>query len=194
MRPLAVLFAATVALGYSGPAAAADATGVWITDGGKSRVEITECGPRRALCSEIVWLRQPNDRRGRPLRDGNNPNAKLRKRPIIGLPILQNLRPYKRRMTQWAGRIYNPEDGRTYTAYLTVLNETTIKLQGCALGGLICGTRMWKRYVPSEQEQAETEAQAEAAAAAAPEPESEPKPRPRPRPAAADAERLPWEQ
>ena len=111
-------------------------------------------------------------------------------------------------MSQWAGRIYNPEDGRTYKAYLTVLNETTIKLQGCALGGLVCGTRMWKRYIPPEVDEAQTEVPAGAAAeapapqpaapaaSAASEPKSEPKPRPRPRPkpAAADFERLPWEQ
>ena len=170
MRPLAILFAATVALVYAGPAAAVEAVGVWITDGAKSRVEITECGPRGELCSEIVWLRQPNDKRGRPLRDGNNPNANLRKRPIIGLPILQNLKPHKRRKSQWAGRIYNPEDGRTYKAFLTVVNKTTIKLQGCALGGLVCGTRMWKRYVPPQQE--ETQSQVP--------------------PAAATGEKLPW--
>ena len=51
---IAVLFA-----GLALPATAGDPTGTWLTQGGKSRVRIANCG--RALCGTIAWLNEPND-------------------------------------------------------------------------------------------------------------------------------------
>jgi hypothetical protein len=38
---------------------------------------------------------------------------------------------------KWKGQVYNAEDGKTYSGSITLVNATTLNLQGCALGGLI---------------------------------------------------------
>jgi uncharacterized protein (DUF2147 family) len=39
---------------------------------------------------------------------------------------------------RWEGQVYNAEDGKIYAGSITLVNATTLKLQGCALGALIC--------------------------------------------------------
>jgi uncharacterized protein (DUF2147 family) len=38
----------------------------------------------------------------------------------------------------WSGQIYNAEDGKTYTGNITAQGPNALKLEGGALGGLIC--------------------------------------------------------
>ena len=42
------------------------------------------------------------------------------------------------------GRLYNPEDGNTYTGTITVVDGDTLKLKGCVVAPL-CKTQVWKR-------------------------------------------------
>lgn len=125
--------------------AGADAVGVWLTDEGKAKVRLSECGDR--LCSEIIWLREPNDERGRPLKDYNNPDPNLRRRPIMGMEILQGLQPAG--PSQWSGEIYNPENGKLYKAHLTVGREQ-LRLKGCVSWGWPCGEQTWMRLQEKE--------------------------------------------
>lgn len=127
--------------GASQNAAAKDIVGVWLTDKGKGKVEITKCGTE--LCSKIIWLREPKDERGRALRDIYNPDPKLRRRPIIGLPIMTGLAPVGPK--QWEGHIYNPEDGKTYIAKVTLMEPDLILLKGCMSMGWPCGRKYWNR-------------------------------------------------
>ena len=83
---LAALF---VAAGVPSYASAADPSGIWAKDDGSAKMEVKKCG--RGICSKIVWLRDPNDSRGRPLHDARNENTSMRDRPIIGLPLFANM-------------------------------------------------------------------------------------------------------
>src|SRR6516225_3085326 len=83
------------------PSAPSDAkapgpAGEWLVEDGDARIRITECG--RNLCGVISAAKNANDT------DRKNPNPELRKRPIIGLPILLDMKPAGKR---WEGRIYN---------------------------------------------------------------------------------------
>ena len=73
-------FLAAVALaGLAGPALAADPAGMWLTQGGNSRIRLADCGG--ALCGTIVWLKEPNDPdTGKPKTDKNNVDAAHRSR------------------------------------------------------------------------------------------------------------------
>ena len=73
--------------------------GQWMTEGGKSRVEVSDCGPQ--VCAKIVWLKDPNDDKGKPLHDAYNKNTQMRNRPILGLPLFENMRPAR---AGWEGR------------------------------------------------------------------------------------------
>ena len=44
----------------------------------------------------------------------------------------------------WAGSAFNPEDGRRYTAKLTLSGDHLVTA-GCVLGGLICKSFDWTR-------------------------------------------------
>ena len=104
---------------------------------------------QEALCAKIVWLKDPKDSKGRPLHDIRNEDPSMRGRPIVGLQIFTGLAPSA--PGTWTGKIYNPEDGHTYTATLTVLSRKEIKLRGCK-AWLLCGEKQWLRTSPPPAE------------------------------------------
>lgn len=75
--------------------------------------------------------------------DHYNKDPLLRDRPIQGLQILtlDGIEPDDR----YRGNIYNPEDGNTYTGFVEVLDEDTIRLTGCGFFDLICKSEDWLR-------------------------------------------------
>jgi uncharacterized protein (DUF2147 family) len=74
--------------------------------------------------------------------DGKNKDAALRTRPLKGMTILKG---FTRTKDGWdGGSIYNPEDGGTYKATITVVDADTLKLKGCIVWPL-CKTQTWKR-------------------------------------------------
>jgi uncharacterized protein (DUF2147 family) len=115
--------------------------GDWLTPGGRARVHIAACGAAAAaLCGTIVWLKQPNDPAGAPLRDGKNGDAALRGRPILGLQILNDVAPAG---ALWRGRIYDPESGRTYAAKIRGNPDGGLIVEGCL--AVICRAQVWRR-------------------------------------------------
>ncbi|NKJ42012.1 uncharacterized protein (DUF2147 family) [Novosphingobium sp. SG720] len=133
------LIGATVGA-YATPAMAApeQAIGRWSTPTKHGVVEIAPCGP--SICGRLV---ESDSIRANPaFADGNNKNAALRSRPLKGLTILQG---FTRSNDGWqGGSIYNPEDGGTYKATITIADPDTLKLKGCIVWPL-CKTQTWKR-------------------------------------------------
>ena len=62
---------------------------------------------------------------------------------MIGVRIVLGMKPSG--ADKWAGQVYNAEDGKTYTGYLTLTGASTLRLEGCVLGGLICKSQNWTR-------------------------------------------------
>jgi len=110
--------------------------GEWLVEDNSAQIRIEECGGN--LCGYVAQSKTPNDT------DAKNSNPALRNRPVIGLPILIDMKPGKSR---WDGNIYNPKDGSTYTAHMSMRNANTLRVEGCALGGLFCGGQNWKRVM-----------------------------------------------
>lgn len=124
------------------PAAAGDPRGNWMTDDGKARIAIANCGG--ALCGRIVALTEPVDpATGKPRTDVNNPDAAKRTRPLVGVQIVIDMKPDT--TDKWTGQVYNAEDGKTYSGSITLQDARTLTLQGCAFGGMICKNRTWTR-------------------------------------------------
>src|SRR5262245_43693515 len=147
---IGLLTAALLAPVSQSHAASADPTGYWMKPDAEreSRIEVFKCGKKKTnLCAKIAWLKEPNDSKGQPLHDVRNENPALRGRQIVGLPIFTDLVPSA--PSTWNGKIYNPEDGRTYTATLTVVSRKQILLKGCK-AWLLCGERNWFRTAPPE--------------------------------------------
>lgn len=45
----------------------------------------------------------------------------------------------------WKGKVYNAEDGKTYSGRMTLEGANKLSLKGCVLGGLICRGETWSR-------------------------------------------------
>jgi len=170
---LGALAALILAAGVPSYASAADPSGIWAKDDGSAKMEVKKCG--RGICSKIIWLREPNDSRGKPLHDARNENTSMRDRPIIGLPLFSNMVPTE--SNAWVGNVYNPEEGKIYSdVKITLASRNQIVLKGCK-AWLLCGEKVWTRStlpagVPTEPQEIEVKAPAgpaEPAEPAAPE-------------------------
>jgi hypothetical protein len=107
------------------PAAAAPAQlansplGVWLTEEKEGKVRIEQCGGN--LCGYAV------DKK-------SNQN---------GEQILINMKPGKD--AKWSGRILDPNSGSTYDSTIALKGSDTLRVQGCAFGGMFCGGQTWTR-------------------------------------------------
>jgi uncharacterized protein (DUF2147 family) len=116
-------------------ASASEPAGKWAMANGKVTVKVSGCGAN--LCARIVGLKEPVSKiDGKPKVDRENPDPALRKRPLIGLSILVGMKPAGD--GQWKGAIYNPDDGKTYSATVTY-EGNTMKVKGC-VASIFCKT------------------------------------------------------
>ena len=130
---LKVLCAALLSIAILGISAvasfAADPTGTWRTEE-NATVRVSSCGG--GLCATIASIKEPNNpQTGEPKTDIHNVDPSKRNRPIVGLQIFTGLRPEG--ANKWTGRIYSPEDGKTYDVNVVLENAGTLKIQGCVL-------------------------------------------------------------
>ena len=122
------------------PALAASPFGTWWTGDKKGQIKIVNCGG--ALCGNLVWLKEP-DKDGKPRTDENNSDPNKRSRPLLGIPIVLDMKPAG--ADKWEGHVYNSRDGNTYSGSFTMTGTDTADLKGCVMGGLLCKTEEWTR-------------------------------------------------
>lgn len=153
---LTLLAAATLlAIAITALAAAgsgADAVlGTWLTEpgeqGGRAHVEISRRGDR--FVGTIVSLEEPDfpadhERAGQPKVDLENPDASKRERPIVGLRILSGF-TYDGDGKWSGGTIYDPANGKTYKARMTLEDADTLDVRGYVGVPLFGRTTTWKR-------------------------------------------------
>lgn len=126
-----------------GSPALAKITGEWLTEGGKSKVRIENCGEK--LCGSIVWLKEPNSKTGGAKTDLNNPDEKLQMRPILGLRLIGGFIRGEEDNVWEDGEIYNPEDGETYSCTLTLQENGTLEVRGYIGWPIFGKTQIWTR-------------------------------------------------
>jgi len=93
--------------------------GVWLTEEKEGKVRIEQCGTN--LCGYSVDVK-------------SNAN---------GEQVLINMRPGKDQ--KWSGRILDPNTGSTYDSTIAMKGSDTLRVQGCAFGGMFCGGQTWTR-------------------------------------------------
>ena len=146
VRSAGAVLAVTACLSAGAAAApAADVTGLWLTDDGEGVVEIVPCGELR--CGRIVWLKEPLDEKGRPIRDVNNPSPAERQRPLCGAQIIDGL--VRQDDDSWDdGHIYDPEEGKTYSVILKTDGDGRLEVRGYMGIHSIGETLIWTRSAP----------------------------------------------
>jgi uncharacterized protein (DUF2147 family) len=93
--------------------------GVWLTEEKEGKVRIEQCGIN--LCGYSVDT----------------------KSNLNGEQVLINMRPGKDQ--KWSGRILDPNTGSTYDSTIALKGSDTLRVQGCAFGGMFCGGQTWTR-------------------------------------------------
>jgi uncharacterized protein (DUF2147 family) len=93
--------------------------GVWLTEEKEGMVRIEQCGAN--LCGYSVDS----------------------KSNLNGEQVLINMKPG--RDQKWSGRILDPNTGSTYDSTIALKGPDTLRVQGCAFGGMFCGGQTWTR-------------------------------------------------
>lgn len=119
------------------PTSSADPTGEWLVAERVARIQIVNCNDGR-LWGVVSWEMRPGI-------DSKNPDPTLRARPTLGMPILLGMSQTKTNL--WDGQIYNAENGKTYTANISLADADTLRVRGCVLG-FLCGGENWSRVQP----------------------------------------------
>ncbi len=124
--------------------------GVWDTEDNESKVEIFKCGD--AYCAKIIEIEEklypegdPHGMAGQPKVDRLNPDETKRKDSIVGLQIMSTLKFKKKKKSWIGGKIYNPEDGKTYRCKLSLEDNKILKLRGYLGISLLGQTATWTR-------------------------------------------------
>ena len=129
----------------AGQCLAAEPTGDWLVENKFAQIRIENCGG--ALWGVVSWETKAG-------RDKENPDPALRERPTLGMPILLEMKEttvdnWGTKEQRWQGRIYNAENGKTYSGNIKLLSPNVLKLEGCVLGGVFCGGQEWTRVQAS---------------------------------------------
>lgn len=136
----AALALAFLGLPLAGSALAGNPEGIWTMSDGKVTVKVDDCSGK--LCARIVGLKEPISKiDGKPKVDRENPDPAKRGRPLMGLPILIDMKPAGEDL--WQGAIYNPDDGKTYSATVRQTGDK-MKVKGC-VAGIFCKTNTFLR-------------------------------------------------
>ncbi|MGC2139960.1 MAG: DUF2147 domain-containing protein [Methylovirgula sp.] len=129
-RPLCLVVLLTAST-----AALADPVGEWRVADGTATVRIHRCGG--ALCGNVATTAST------PGKDIRNPDPGKRNRSVLGMEVLINMRPRGRNV--WAGTSYDADDGQYYSTQISLDDQSTLKISGCAPGGGPCGSQIWSR-------------------------------------------------
>lgn len=121
-RAFAAVVLSVAAAAQAQPSPASDPRGRWITANGNLEVEIAPCGT--ALCGTVVKVLG-----NRSMAPGGGDMQPADARPALGMTLLQDFKPVdaadaSRPPTEWAGQIYNRENGKTYSCNMTVSTAT----------------------------------------------------------------------
>jgi uncharacterized protein (DUF2147 family) len=138
-----VMFAALA--GFEARSQQSPVMGRWVSESGAAAIEIYSCDDR--LCGKLVWGKEPT-RNGVPAMDDKNPDPALRTRPLCGLVMLGDFRTLGD--NRWGdGWIYNPENGKTYRATITLKSTDVLHLRGYVGIPLLGETQTWTRANPA---------------------------------------------
>jgi uncharacterized protein (DUF2147 family) len=122
--------------------------GVWQPSDGRSYIKIDKIGNK--FYGRVVWLKEPNDEKGAPRVDVNNPDPSLRSTPLKGYRMLKDI-VYNAEEDLWEdGTIYDPKNGTTYDCKIVLTADNQIEVRGYVGAAVFGRTDVWTRLVKKE--------------------------------------------
>lgn len=101
--------------------------GNWFNEEKTAKVQFYLKGEK--LFGKIVWLKDPLNKEGNPKLDQFNPDLKSKKNTLIGLIFLKNFE--KKSENKWEnGKIYDPNNGKTYSSEMHLVNSKLLNVRG----------------------------------------------------------------
>ncbi len=120
-----------------------DIIGNWKTQNGKGVIQIYKNGDK--FQGKIIWLKEPNDpKTGKPQLDIMHPDKQNHTRPVLGLVNLWGFK-YNGNHEWNGGKIYDPENGKTYSCKMSLEGSNKLKVRGYIGVSLIGRTEVWMR-------------------------------------------------
>jgi uncharacterized protein (DUF2147 family) len=98
--------------------------GVWWNDKKTSKIEVKEENGK--FIGTVIYINPEKYVNEEPEKDYNNPDPKLKSRSRLGLQILSGLK-FNLSDKKWEdGRIYDPDNGKTYDCYAWLDSDPNI--------------------------------------------------------------------
>jgi uncharacterized protein (DUF2147 family) len=107
--------------------------GTWWNDKKTSKIEVKEVDGK--FIGTVIYITPEKYVNGEPEKDTNNPDPKLRSQSRLVIQILKELK-YVAKNNNWQnGRIYDPDNGKTYDCYAWFDKDpNTLYLKGYVVG------------------------------------------------------------
>lgn len=144
MRTLVLSGTILLAASASANAQAADPVGEWLVEDGSARIKVVSC-PQAANQPPslwgVIWAEK------RPGVDAQNPDSTMRNRPMLGVPILINMKQTQANL--WNGKIYDARSGSIYDSKISVSRNDMLEVRGC-VAGFLCGGQDWRRVTGTD--------------------------------------------
>jgi uncharacterized protein (DUF2147 family) len=115
--------------------------GIWLTEKKSSQVRVFKATDGK-IYGKVEWIDDDKDKL-----DTNNPDLNLRKQKVWGSMILKGFK-YNESKKQWeGGTIYDPDNGKTYTAYMWFEDDLNLlHIKGYVMGMKFIGRQtLWIR-------------------------------------------------
>ena len=129
-----LLVATSVASAQSG-----DPVGEWLVEDGTARIKVVSCPQAQGqppVLWGVIWAES------QPGVDKQNPDPSQKNRPLLGAPILINMK--QTQANRWDGKIYDATRGSLFDSNISVDRNDRLAVRGC-VAGIFCGGQDWKR-------------------------------------------------
>jgi uncharacterized protein (DUF2147 family) len=130
--------------------AVAPIDGLWLVQEKDAHIRIELVRGERT--GRVVWSRDSLDATGKLRRDTKNPNPALRNHLVRGMVIVSALEPTSPDSTHWKAKVYDPRNGKTYSAKLALQGPDKLDLRGYVGISLLGRTAHWTRVHESAAE------------------------------------------
>jgi uncharacterized protein (DUF2147 family) len=104
---------------------------VWTNPYGNVKVRTGDCAGK--LCGWVIWATPGAEAEAR---DGGTAR-------LVGTQLLEQYQPTGPR--KWQGHVFVPDMGRSFYSTIALVDDNSLKVSGCILGGLVCKSQIWHR-------------------------------------------------